>query len=172
MTRSLAVGALAASTLLVGVAYAAALVTGAAPAWASWCFMIGTMTAMLAMIVLGAVRGRGGVGKLAVPFAATYALLLVAFGAALALPAEMDAGVPLVLGLPRRAAIVLYGVGAMPLFLLPLAYAFTFDSMTLSEADLARVAEARRAREAAEAARGASATRDPRDSRPAPAEVA
>jgi hypothetical protein len=64
------------------------------------------------------------------------------------MPAETGADAPLWLGLPRRAAIVLYGIGILPLFLLPFAYAWTFDAMTLSEEDLARVAAARRAREA------------------------
>jgi hypothetical protein len=47
-----------------------------------------------------------------------------------------------VLGLPRRAAIVLYGIGLLPLFVLPVAYALTFDEMTLSEEDLERVRRA------------------------------
>ena len=148
MTRTLAVGALVAGTLLNAAAYAAVLLTGGTPAWAPWGYMVGTATTMLATIVLGAARGRGGVGRLAVPFAGIYLLLLAGFGAVLAMPPEAGADVALWLGLPRRAAIVLYGIGILPLFLLPVAYALTFDSMTLREHDLALVAEARRAREA------------------------
>jgi len=40
---------------------------------------------------------------------------------------------------------VLIGIGLLPLLVLPLAYALTFDEMTLSEADLARVRDAARA---------------------------
>lgn len=147
-TRTLAVAAFVAATLLIAVAYAAVLLTGATPGWAPWCYMLGMATTMLATIVLGAARGRGGVGRLAPPFAGIYLLLLAGFGAALAMPPETGADVVLWLGLPRRAAIVLYGVGVLPLFLLPIAYALTFDSMTLREQDMALVAEARRAREA------------------------
>lgn len=142
-----ALGAIVLSTCLIGLGYAAVLVLGRTPAWAPWCFMIGTATVMVATIVLGAARRDGGVGRLALPFALIYALLVAGFGAVLALPAESGADVTLWLGLPRRAAIVLYGIGILPLFLLPLAYAFTFESMTLRDEDLARIAEARRRRE-------------------------
>ena len=146
-TKRVALVAIVLSTCLIGASYVAVLVLGRTPAWAPWCFMIGTSTVMLGTIVLGAARGRGGVGRLALPFALIYLLLLACFGAALAMPAEAGAEATLWLGLPRRAAIVLYGIGVLPLFLLPIAYAWTFHSMTLSEDDLARLAAARRARE-------------------------
>jgi hypothetical protein len=40
------------------------------------------------------------------------------------------------LGLPRGAAIILYIVGLVPMAVLPIAYALTFDRTTLSEAEL------------------------------------
>ena len=52
---------------------------------------------------------------------------------------------PLWLGLPPRAAVVLYVIGFLPVLVLPLAYALTFDALTLSEADLARARAARTA---------------------------
>ena len=143
-TKRAALAAIVLSTCMIGAGYVAVLVLGRTPSWAPWCFMIGTSTVMLGTIVLGAARGRGGVGRLALPFALIYVLLLAGFGAVLAMPAETGADAALWLGLPRRAAIVLYGIGILPLFLLPFAYAWTFDSMTLSEEDLARVAAARR----------------------------
>jgi hypothetical protein len=148
-TKRAALATIVLSTLMIGAGYAAVLVLGRAPAWAPWCFMIGTSTVMLGTIVLGAARGRSGVGRLAFPFLLIYALLLAGFGSVLVMPAETGAGTTLWLGLPPRAAIVLYGIGILPLFLLPLAYAWTFDAMTLSEEDLARVAAARPVREAA-----------------------
>jgi hypothetical protein len=150
MTRTVAVGGIIAATLLIAISYVAVLVTGGTPSWAPWAYMLGTVTVMLATTVLGAARRAGGVGRLATPFAFIYALLLMGFGAALALPPEA-AGATLWLGLPRRAAIVLYGIGILPLFLLPIAYARTFDAMTLREDDLALVAKAKQAREAREA---------------------
>jgi hypothetical protein len=62
--------------------------------------------------------------------------LLLAWG----LPAESE---PLWLGLPRRAAIVLYGVGLLPMFVLPVAYALTFDRVTLRPEDIVAVRAAR-----------------------------
>jgi hypothetical protein len=38
---------------------------------------------------------------------------------------------------------VLYGVGLLPVLVLPLAYAFTFREMTLDAADLERIRAAR-----------------------------
>ncbi|HEX9249550.1 MAG TPA: hypothetical protein VF856_08620, partial [Gemmatimonadaceae bacterium] len=43
------------------------------------------------------------------------------------------------LGLPARAAIVIYGVGLLPIVVLPIAYALTFESQTLSAEDVERV---------------------------------
>ncbi|HEU4564177.1 MAG TPA: hypothetical protein VFS05_06005, partial [Gemmatimonadaceae bacterium] len=119
MTRSLAIAALVAALLLIAVAYAAVLLTGATPAWAAWCYMLGTVTSMLATTVLGAARIGGGVGRLALPFAGVFALLVVCFGAVLLMPPDAGPDAPLVLGLPPRAAIVLYAIGVLPLFLLP-----------------------------------------------------
>jgi hypothetical protein len=143
MTRSIALGALVLSSLVVAAAYVSAIVSGSAPPWAVWALMIGTSTIMLATMVLGAGRRGGGVGKLAVPFGAMFAVLLVGFGAVLVMPDE-SATSALWFGLPPRAAVVLYGIGVLPLFVLPIAYALTFDSLTLSEADLERVRAARR----------------------------
>jgi hypothetical protein len=53
--------------------------------------------------------------------------VLLAFGLALLLPADEAPGAALWLGLPRRAALVLYGAGLLPALVLPLAYALTFD---------------------------------------------
>jgi hypothetical protein len=96
---------------------------------------------MVAVMVLGAAR-HGRVGRLVWPFAGVWLLLVVGFLAALYLPAETAAEPSLWLGLPRRAAIVLYGIGVLPLIVMPIAYAMTFDDATLSAADL----EALRAR--------------------------
>ena len=154
MTRRAGVIGLVLSLISIALAYLAVLVTGRTPPWAPWAYMIGMTTAMLATTILGAARRRGGVGPLAAPFAFIYLLLLGGFGAALLMAPETGADVPLWLGLPRRAAIVMYGIGVLPLFLLPFAYALTFDSMTLSEDDLARVAEVRRQRVERERALG------------------
>ncbi len=142
MTRSLALGVLFLSAILIAVAYVVAIIVDPVPTWAAWALMIGTSTIMLATTVLGASRGTAGVGKLALPFAMMFLVLLVGFGAVLVLPPDAP-NAALWFGLPRRAAIVLYGIGILPLFVLPFAYALTFDSLTLSEEDLARVRAAK-----------------------------
>ena len=147
MTRRFAIAALVMGISLLAVAYAAQLLLGATQRWTVWAYLLGMSTTMLAMLVLGVARREGGVGRLALPFAFIYLLLLTGFGLALGMPAESAADA-LWLGLPRRAAIVVYGIGLLPLFILPVAYALTFDSLTLREEDLARIAAAKREREA------------------------
>ena len=148
--KRLALYVLFVSIAAIFATYACVAIAGNAPPWAAWVVALSTALAMLATMVLGATRrGRrnGGLGGLAVPFIVTFVLIAGGFALALGLPAG---GEPLVLGLPRRAAIVLYGIGLLPLFVLPVAYALTFDQMTLSEDDLERV------RRAASAARNAA----------------
>jgi hypothetical protein len=142
MTRTIALGVVLLSTLLIAAAYIGALVSDGVPPWSAWALMIGTSTIMLATMVLGATRARGGIGRLTIPFLAMFIVLLVGFSAALTMQPEV-AGAPLWFGLPARAAVILYGVGVLPLFVLPFAYALTFESLTLNEADLERVRQAR-----------------------------
>ena len=90
-------------------------------------------------MILGATRGRRGIGALKIPFAFVALVLVIGFGAALALPATEGPLSTLWLGLPARAAIVIYGVGLLPIVVLPVAYALTFETQTLSAEDLERV---------------------------------
>lgn len=137
-----ALAVLALSMAAIGVAYATAIVSGVSGPWTAWVMAIATSFAMVATMALGAARSgqrHGGLRRLALPFGAVLLIVLGAFAAALLLPA---AGEPLLLGLPRRAAIVLYGVGVLPALILPIAYALTFDDLTLTDEDIERVREA------------------------------
>jgi hypothetical protein len=114
---------------LLAQAAAMALALGgqdAAPT-TSWLAIIGLTATMAGTLMLGAARhGRlSRSGWLAV--ATVLVVLLVGFGAALLLPAETGSG-PLWLGLPRRAAIVLLGVGLVPVLVLPVCYALDFPA--------------------------------------------
>ena len=140
--KSAAMGVLVLSIGSIGAAYAVAIVTGGTGPWSAWVMAVASSCAMVATTALGAAREgrpRGGLQRLVLPFVLVLLILLGAFAAALLLPA---AGEPLLLGLPRRAAIVLYGVGVLPALILPIAYALTFDDLTLTEEDIARVREA------------------------------
>jgi hypothetical protein len=100
--------------------------------------VVGMSASMVAMMVLGAVRD-GRVGKLWIPFAFVFLVFTVGFGVALALPGTDPADPVLWLGLPPRAAIVLFAIGFLPLLVVPVAYAVTFDEQTLRLEDLERI---------------------------------
>ncbi|AHG91267.1 hypothetical protein J421_3730 [Gemmatirosa kalamazoonensis] len=138
-----AIALLVAATLAIAVAYASAFRTAGPPGWAAWLLATGVPLALVGVMVLGAARAGRLPGTLGAAFALVGLMLAGGFCLALALPAA-GAGEtePLLLGLPRRAAIIVYGVGLLPVFVLPAAYALTFDAQTLRDEDLARVREA------------------------------
>ena len=134
------------SAVLIAVAYGAAFVPGGAPRWAPFLLAAGTAGTMTGAMALGASRPGRRLGPLAMVFAAAFLIIAGGFAAALLLPAEGPTA-RLWLGLPARAAVLIYGIGLLPVVLLPVAYAATFDRVTLSERDLAefraRIAAAR-----------------------------
>lgn len=144
MAKRLALAGLFLSTLLIGAAYASAFLPGGTPPWAAWAMAVGTAAVMVSAMMLGAER-RGGIGRLWIPFAFTFLVIAGGFGAVLALPPADPADPALWLGLPPRAAVVMYGIGLLPLFVVPVAYALTFEERTLSRDDLERVRAAARA---------------------------
>jgi hypothetical protein len=143
MTR-LAMGALLAGTLAIAAAYASAFRPGGAPAWAAWAMALGVPLDLVATMVLGAARGGRVAGGTLAAFALVGAMLAGGFGLALALPADLGSAEPLWLGLPRRAAVIVYGIGLLPVVVLPVVYALTFDADTLRPEDLERVVSAGR----------------------------
>jgi hypothetical protein len=138
-TRRVALVTLFAGILAIATGYAAAFLRGGTPAWAPWLLALGIPIALGAIMILGAARGRMGVGPLKLPFAFVVAVLAIGFCAALALPATEGPLSKLWLGLPARAAIVIYGIGLLPIIVLPVAYALTFESQTLNAEDVERV---------------------------------
>ena len=139
-TRRFARTGLIVSILLIAGGYASAFTPGGAPSWAPWLLALGIPGALGSIMALGAARGRAGIGKLKIPFAFVFIVLTAGFCLALGLPEE-TADSPLWLGLPHRAAIVIYGIGLLPIVVLPVAYALTFDTQTLSQSDIDRVRE-------------------------------
>jgi hypothetical protein len=140
-TRRAARFALILSVSAIGAGYAAAFLPGGAPTWAPWLLAIGIPAALGAIMVLGAARGDKGIGVLKLPFLFVFIVLALGFCLALGFPANEGSGGAMLLGLPLRAAIVIYGIGLLPIVVLPVAYALTFDTQTLNEEDIARVRE-------------------------------
>lgn len=127
------------STAAVGAAYASAFLPGGTPAWAPWSMAIGIAAMMVSIMALGALRDGETARALAFPFAFTFLVLAGGFGLALALPNADTAAMRLWLGLPPRAAVIVYGVGLLPFLVLPYAYARTFERVTLREEDIERI---------------------------------
>lgn len=148
MTKRIARIVMIFSTLAIAAGYAAAFIPTGTPAWAPWLLAFGIPGSLAGVIVLGAARGNAGIGRLTVPLAFVIATLVIGFVLALALPANESSLSSLFLGLPLRAAIVVYGIGLMPAIVLPVAYALTFEEQILSSEDVERVRKIGRRRAA------------------------
>jgi hypothetical protein len=144
-TRRAALIALFVGILAIAAGYAAAFTKGGTPPWAPWLLALGIPVTVGAVMILGAARGARGIGPLKFPFLFVVAILAAGFCAALALPATENPLSRLWLGLPARAAVVIYGIGLLPIVVLPIAYALTFETQTLSAEDVERVRELGRA---------------------------
>ncbi len=131
--------------VMIATSYASAWLPGGAPVWGAWLMAIGSSASLVAMMMLGVARGDRGAGRLGWAFAFTFVVLAGGFGIALSMPGVDTPDGPLWLGLPPRAAIILYGIGLLPLFVLPVTYALSFDDRTLSVDDLERIRAVRRA---------------------------
>lgn len=138
-TRRAARATLVASIAAIAVAYGSAFTPGGAPAWAPWLLAVGVPATLVAVMILGAARGHSGIGRLKIPFAFVFIVLASGFCLALALPGNEGPASQLWLGLPARAAFVIYGIGLLPILVLPVAYALTFDSQTLGASDIEKV---------------------------------
>jgi ABC-type multidrug transport system permease subunit len=141
----------------IGAAYLGAFRPAGTPAWAPWAMAIGTTVVLVALMLLGMARDGRRLGWLWGVLAFTAVVCIGGFGLALALPPDV-AGARLIAGLPPRAAAVLYGIGFLPLAVLPIAYALSFDRLVLTPDDLARL----------RASVSAGARPSPSSDRPAP----
>lgn len=88
----------------------------------------------VALMALGASHG-GRLGVLRVPLLLLGLVLAAGLLAVMALP---DGG-PDVLGLPAATALMIFGIVPVPLAIVGLAYAWTFESWGLREEDLERI---------------------------------
>lgn len=140
--RDLAFRALVLGVIGIAVGYASAFFPPSIAVVGPWLLAVMVPLTLVSIMILGAVRGTHALGRLVWPFLLVFVLVAGGFVLALLLPDEAH-DVGLVFGLPPRAAVILLGVGLLPLFILPMAYAFTFRTHTLTDNDIARVRAAR-----------------------------
>jgi hypothetical protein len=100
-------------------------------------FAVGAVAFPVALIAVGAARG-GRLGPLVVPLLALLLLLEGSVLGMLALRGQV-LGAPWLGGLPLPAAIQIYVMWLLPLGLVALAYALTFDRFSLTDTDLRRL---------------------------------
>jgi hypothetical protein len=124
--------------LLIALAYASAWGSSGAPGWAAWAMAVGTALLFSSMMALGGIRRDRSWRRVVAAAGFLFVVLVAGFGAALLLPSADTAG-PFILGLPLRAAVVLLGIGIVPVLVLPLAFASDFDDTGLDEESLERL---------------------------------
>ena len=134
MTRRFALLVIFVSMLVIGAGYASAFREGGAPRFMTYAFAIATAAVMTAIIVLGAARKGKRLGVLGWVFSFTFVVLAVGFSVALNQTTVTTD--KLYLGLPAGAAVILYIVGLLPMAVLPIAYALTFEKTTFDEQEL------------------------------------
>lgn len=137
--KRIVLGLVVISCIAVGAGFVGAFFQSGTPVWAPWFLAIGANGALMSLMALGAMRRDTLPRVLVLTFVGMFVLCAGAFCFALAIPANEGVGGALLLGLPQRTAIILYGVGVVPIFVLPFAYALTFDENTLNDSDLDQV---------------------------------
>ena len=123
-----ALAAAAASILLLSLVGGAAAAAGLTALAAAFPFVL---------MALGAIRG-GRLGGAALPIALALALVELAMLGMLALRGRVLDG-PWLGGLPLAAALQVYGVFLLPLVVIAVGFALTFDRLEVGEDELERL---------------------------------
>lgn len=147
--------ALTAGAVMIAMAYASAFVPDGVPGFAPRLLVGGMSLLLVGLLSLGA-QTRRGVGPIAGMFVLLGLWVAGGFLVVMLMPAADPENPLIVLGLPLRAAILVYGVGVAPALIVPWSYAHVFDKLTLLDGDLdelrsvaARVADQKAAATAA-----------------------
>jgi hypothetical protein len=120
---------LSAGTAAVAAAYLALLLGAPAGGWPPWLLAPGASAVLAGLAAIGAAR-EPRPRRLAVALAVAFAAVPLGLALGLLLPAP-TADAPLLLGLPRATTLLLLCTGLIPLLLLPIAYALTFETEIL-----------------------------------------
>lgn len=140
MKRS-AIAALSCSTIAIALAYASAFLPDGAGMLSAILMILGIATMAVSLMILGAVRAGHRLGPLRYALGFLFVVFVLGFGIPLFLSDGAAVSTGLWLGLPRTTAIIVYGVGVLPVLVLPLVYAWTFEDHTLRQEDIERVRE-------------------------------
>ncbi len=119
--KRLAVSTLALSTGAITLAYLLAFLPGSGGRLSAGLMIVGLATMAVSLMTL------------------VFVVFVAGFGIPLLMPGAESQATDLWLGLPPRAAIIVYGVGFLPVFVLPFVYARTFEQRTLKPEDLERI---------------------------------
>lgn len=120
---------IAAASLLLVLGYSATFWPGGVPPWMAVTFALATVAQLMAFCVLGAVTREGRLGAAAWGIIAMGVLVGGSLVYAILAP-DLGADEPLLLGVPRRAAVIIYGVGVLPLGALAWAFVAHFKKWT------------------------------------------
>ncbi len=140
--------ALFAGALIVLVSYASARLPSGAPDWGVWAMIIGAALTLASAMFVGAINSRVSRSRAIAAAVFLFCVIAAGFGVPRLLPAE-TATSSLVLGLPLRAAIEIFGVGLLPLWVL--------RCFSMPPSFVARVSTMRRSRSCVPQLRGAAA---------------
>lgn len=155
MARRFALIVILLSMVVIGAGYASAFRDNGPPRFMTYAFAIAMAAVMTSILVLGAARKGKPLGNLTWVFVFTFVVIAAGFSIALG-QTDVATG-KLYLGLPAGSAIILYVVGLLPMAVLPIAYALTFEKTTLSDEELAelrrKLAELKAAQRAPETGR-------------------
>ncbi len=127
MSERFSISLLTLGALLVALAYG--LTFASATSIAPWLLAIG---ATLVLTGLGLLGAGARAPRLAAAVLAACALTFIGFATALLLQPHVLGG-PLLFGLPRATALLLLLTGALPLVMLPIAYAMVFTREVITD---------------------------------------
>ncbi len=113
------------------LAIGGAVVSGGGTGPLAFALAAGTAALLVGLLLLGA-GADAGPGWTWVAFLGTGLWVVAGFGVVLLLPPESPESPRLLLGLPLRAGILVYGVGLAPAIVLPWVYGVVFDRETLT----------------------------------------
>jgi hypothetical protein len=126
--KRLAVPCFIVAIALVAIGYATAFATAPLISrFGEWCMVFGVAGSAVAALGFFEPRDASRRGVFRAALVLTFVALVAGLGLPLALPRGTAATEGLLLGLPFRAAIVVYVAGMLPLVVLPIAYAYAFE---------------------------------------------